>query len=158
MDINHFFTEEGLRAWTEDRRDQHLEDARHYGQLADILVRRMRQSPVDGDRPWDKALRARRIVRPLRDMERVSRRAAADAEALYTTYATGFLELPARRERAAIARKAKADSRAQRRALRRAKVAQLEQPHSGGLPPQPPADSGRSAGAGITDLFKREAS
>ncbi|WP_103503936.1 hypothetical protein, partial [Streptomyces sp. SM14] len=132
MDINALFSEDGLRAWTTDRRDQHLEDARHYGQIADILTRRLRESPVDGDKPWDRALRARRIARHLRDMERTSKRAAADAEALHTAYVSGFLELPARRERAALERSKRRDSKAQRRALKKQRAQQLPAAPAGG--------------------------
>lgn len=156
MDINQLFTERGLRAWTDDRRDQHLEDARHYGQLADILARRLKQSPVDGDKPWDRPLRAYRIVRHLRDMERTSRRAAADSEALYTAYTKGFLELPARRERAAIARRAKQDSRAQRRALKRQRAHQLEAPTGGTYYPQAGSTGAQQRPPTVTDMFAKQ--
>ncbi|MBB0231985.1 hypothetical protein [Streptomyces calidiresistens] len=118
MDINALFTDRGLRAWCDDRRDQHLEDARQYGQLADILARRLRETSIEGDRLLSAWLRARQVVRHLRDMERVSRRAASDAEALHTSYRTRVLELPARREAAALAKDRRRDSRARRKALR----------------------------------------
>ncbi|MFD9592030.1 hypothetical protein ACFWA9_04635 [Kitasatospora sp. NPDC059973] len=105
MDLNALFTDEGMRKFTATQRDQHLEDARQYGQLADIVEQRLKATPIDGDRPLSEWQRTRKVVGKLRRMEKASRRAAASAEALYATYVHQVLELPQRRETAA-ARKA----------------------------------------------------
>ncbi|MFI1386667.1 hypothetical protein [Embleya sp. NPDC020886] len=98
MNINDLFTDQGLRAFTQERRDLHLKDAREYGQLADIIRRRLEQTPIEGDGLWAARLRARRVYRHLRVMERQSARAAARSEALYTTYVHHVLDVPQRRE------------------------------------------------------------
>lgn len=98
MDINDLFTDKGLRTFTADRRDQHLRDAREYGQLADVIRRRLAQTPIEGDGMWAARTRARRVYRHLRAMERASARAAARSEALYTTYVHHVLDVPRRRE------------------------------------------------------------
>lgn len=137
MDANKLFTEAGLRSFVDNRRDQHLADAQQYGQIAGLFAARLRQTPIDGDWPMEARLRAYRVVRHLRRLEKDSRQAAADAEALHAAYKHQVLELPARRERAALKRAKAKDSRARRRALRRSKAAAaagLEQPQ--------PADGG----------------
>lgn len=105
MDINALFTDEGLRAFTATVRDQHVRDAQQYGQIADIVRRRLEQTPIDGDRWLAKKLRARKVSKQVKAMEKASKDAASAAEALYATYKNEVLELPQRRELAA-ARKA----------------------------------------------------
>lgn len=102
MDINALFTDAGLRAFTDAQRDQHLTDATQYAQLADIVRRRLEQTPIDGDRAFSARRRARRVARKLKKMERASRRAASSSEALYAAYINQVLELPQRREQAAL--------------------------------------------------------
>ncbi|WP_143172647.1 hypothetical protein [Actinacidiphila paucisporea] len=107
MDINALFTDAGLRAFTDAQRDQHLTDATQYAQLSDIVRRRLEQTPIDGDRAvgnWSISARhrARKVSRKLKRMERASRRAASSSEALYAAYVNHVLELPDRRERAAL--------------------------------------------------------
>lgn len=102
MDINALFTEAGLRAFTDAQREQHQTDATQYAQLADIVRRRLEQTPIDGDRPFSARHRARKVARKLKKMERASRRAAASSEALYAAYVNQVLELPQRREQAAL--------------------------------------------------------
>lgn len=118
MDINALFTDQGLRDFTNAQRDQHMEDARQYGQLAAIIRGRLKQTPVDGDRWLSARRRARKVSRQVKAMERASQKAAASAEALYATYVNQVLELPQRREVAA-ARKA------QRKQLRAANAGAL---------------------------------
>ena len=105
MDLNNLFTEHGMRAFTASQRDQHLEDARQYGQLADVVEQRLKATPIDGDRFFAETLRTRKVVGKLRRMEKASRKAAGAAESLYATYVHQVLELPQRRDTAA-ARKA----------------------------------------------------
>ncbi|MEQ4611511.1 hypothetical protein ABMX48_36875 [Streptomyces cavourensis] len=97
MDINALFTDEGLRAFTATVRDQHVRDAQQYGQIADIVRRRLEQTPVEGDRWLSKRLRAWKVARQLRAMQKASTEAASKAEALYATYVNEVLELPQRR-------------------------------------------------------------
>jgi hypothetical protein len=104
MDINALFTDEGLRAFTATVRDQHVRDAQQYGQIADIVRRRLEQTPIDGDRWMSKKLRAWKVSRQLKAMQKASGEAASKAEALYATYKNEVLELPQRRA-AAEARK-----------------------------------------------------
>jgi hypothetical protein len=98
MDINALFTDEGLRAFTATVRDQHVRDAQQYGQIADIVRRRLEQTPIDGDRWMSKKLRAWKVSRQLKAMQKASGEAASKAEALYATYVNEVLELPQRRE------------------------------------------------------------
>ncbi|MEU1789139.1 hypothetical protein ABZ553_25375 [Streptomyces sparsogenes] len=104
MDINALFTDEGLRAFTATVRDQHVRDAQQYGQIADIVRRRLEQTPIEGDRWMSKKLRAWKVSRQLKAMQKASGEAASKAEALYATYVNEVLELPQRRA-AAEARK-----------------------------------------------------
>ncbi|MFE4055572.1 hypothetical protein ACFXP3_04545 [Streptomyces sp. NPDC059096] len=97
MDINALFTDEGLRAFTATVRDQHVRDAQQYGQIADIVRRRLEQTPVEGDRWMSKKIRAWKVSRQLRAMQKASGDAASKAEALYATYVNEVLELPQRR-------------------------------------------------------------
>jgi hypothetical protein len=120
MDINELFTDAGMRATTSSWRDQHMEDARQYGQIADIIRRRVEQTPVDGDRWLSARRRAWKVFRQVRAMERASQKAAARAEALYVTYVNQVLELPERRE---LAAGRKEDRRARRTAAAGAMVA-----------------------------------
>ncbi|MEU3564148.1 hypothetical protein [Kitasatospora sp. NPDC006786] len=105
MDLNTLFTDEGMRKFSATQRDQHKEDARQYGLLADIVEQRLLNTPIEGDRWRSENGRARKVAAKLRRMEKASRRAAASAEALYAAYVHQVLELPQRRETAA-ARKA----------------------------------------------------
>ena len=105
MDLNNLFTDRGMRQFTASQRDQHLEDARQYGQLADVVEQRLKASPIDGDRLLSEWARTRKVVGKLRRMEKASRKAAGAAESLYATYVHQVLELPQRRDTAA-ARKA----------------------------------------------------
>ncbi|MFE4258219.1 hypothetical protein [Streptomyces sp. NPDC056883] len=103
MDINSLFTDQGLRAFTATVRDQHVRDAQQYGQIADIVRRRLEQTPVEGDRwVWAaKKIRAWKVSRQLKAMQKASGEAASKAEALYATYVNEVLALPKRRETAA---------------------------------------------------------
>ncbi|MFF3932877.1 hypothetical protein [Streptomyces hirsutus] len=97
MDINALFTDEGLRAFTATVRDQHVRDAQQYGQIADIVRRRLEQTPIEGDRWMSKKFRAWKVSRQLRAMQKASGEAASKAEALYATYVNEVLALPQRR-------------------------------------------------------------
>ncbi|MFD8961422.1 hypothetical protein AMK17_37840 [Streptomyces sp. CB00072] len=97
MDINALFTDEGLRNFTATVRDQHVRDAQQYGQIADIVRRRLEQTPIEGDRWMAKRLRAWKVARQLKAMQKASGEAASKAEALYATYVNEVLELPQRR-------------------------------------------------------------
>ncbi|MFE3206316.1 hypothetical protein [Embleya sp. NPDC059237] len=119
MDINDLFTEQGLRTFTQERRDLHLSDAREYGQLAQVLRRRLEQTPLDGDGMGAAWWRARRIYRHLRKMERASARAGAQAEALYTAYVQHVLEEPQRRAVEDTRREERRTARLDRNAERR---------------------------------------
>ncbi|MFD5898627.1 hypothetical protein [Streptomyces sp. NPDC060366] len=100
MDINSLFTDEGLRAFTATVRDQHVKDAQQYGQIADIVRRRLEQTPIQGDRWMAKKLRAWKVSRQVKAMQKASEEAASAAEALYAKYVNEVLELPARRAKA----------------------------------------------------------
>ncbi|MGW4806399.1 hypothetical protein [Kitasatospora sp. NPDC004272] len=101
MDIDGLFTPTGMRAFTATQRDQHLADATQYGQLADIVRRRLAQTPIEGDSWLSARFRAWKVAREITRMQKHSRKAAASAEALNTTYVNRVLELPGRRELAA---------------------------------------------------------
>ena len=62
MDLNELFTDQGMRAFTANQRDQHLEDARQYGQLADVVEQRLRATTIDGDRFMAEQRRARKVA------------------------------------------------------------------------------------------------
>jgi hypothetical protein len=159
MDLNRLFTEAGLRAWCDDRRDQHLEDARHYGQLADIFARHLQQYRIDGDRLFAARIRAHRVVRHLRKLERDSRHAAADAQSLCGAYVQQVLEVPARRKAAALKKAEAKDKRAQRKALRRSTAvlaAQHEQQTAQGYLTAQPKSSGEQQTATVLDFFKNQ--
>lgn len=110
--IDALFTDAGLRAFTDAQRDQHMQDAAQYAQLAAVIQRRLEQTPIEGDKPLSARRRARKVARKMKRMERASRRAAASSEALYAAYVNHVLELPARREQAAL-RKAERQGRRQ---------------------------------------------
>lgn len=155
MELNKLFTEPGLRAWCDDRRDQHLEDARHYGQLADVFARYLQHYRIDGDRLFAARIRALRVVRHLRKLERDSRRAAADAQSLHGAYVRQVLEVPARRKAAALKKAEDKDKKAQRKALRRSTAvlaAQHEQQAAQGFLAAQPASSGKQQSATVLDL------
>ncbi|MDH6107885.1 hypothetical protein P3T36_006344 [Kitasatospora sp. MAP12-15] len=101
MNIDHLFTDAGMRAFTDSQRNQHMNDAQQYGQLAEIIRRRLEQTEIDGDKPLSARFRAWRVAREIRSMEKHSRKAAASSEALYVSYVNQVLELPGRRELAA---------------------------------------------------------
>ncbi|EFL29458.1 LOW QUALITY PROTEIN: conserved hypothetical protein, partial [Streptomyces himastatinicus ATCC 53653] len=113
MDINEIFTEAGMRETTSAFRDQHMEDARQYGQLGDIIKSRLEQQTIDGDGRFSARFRARKVSRQVRRMEKASKKAAAAAEALHGAYVNEVVELPQRRELAA----ARKEDRRQKRAL-----------------------------------------
>ncbi|MFI8085848.1 hypothetical protein ACIF6L_34290 [Kitasatospora sp. NPDC086009] len=115
MDLNQLFTNSGMRGFTAAQRDQHLEDARQYGQLADVVEQRLRSTTIDGDRLMAGQRRARKVAGKLRKMEKASKRAAGAAEALYAVYLNDVLELPGRREAAEAKRLERKDRRAQRK-------------------------------------------
>ncbi|MFF7975836.1 hypothetical protein [Streptomyces sp. NPDC007905] len=120
MDINALFTDEGLRAFTSTVRDQHMKDATQYGQIADIVRRRLESEKIDGDRWLSKKVRAWKVSRQVRAMEKASKDAASAAEALYATYVNEVLELPQRR---ALAAARKTERRQNRQAAAGAAVA-----------------------------------
>ena len=97
MDINQFFDPEGLRNITGAWRDQHLEDDRQYGQIADVVQSRLAQQTIDGDSRFSAGRRSRKVAKHIRKMQKASRQAAAAAEALYGCYVNEVVELPARR-------------------------------------------------------------
>lgn len=159
MDANKLFTEAGLRAFADKRRDEHLADAQQYGQLAALFAARLQQTPLDGDRPFEARLRAYRVVRHLRRLERDSKQAAKDVEALHTAYKHQVLELPARRERAELKRSEKKDTRARRRALRRSHMAAgqpVEQSQSSGSSYSFPLAAGGEQMPHVTDIFAKQ--
>ncbi|MFJ2781550.1 hypothetical protein [Kitasatospora sp. NPDC087315] len=115
MDINKLFTEPGMRAFTAEQRDAHRDDALHYGQMAAIVRSRLEQTQIPGDKPLSARLRARKVARHIKTMERASAQAAAAAEALYATYVNQVLELPARRQGAESRKLERKAQRAQRK-------------------------------------------
>jgi hypothetical protein len=112
MDVNDLFTDQGLRQATQTWRDQHMEDARQYDQIRDIIKRRLEQERIDGDRMFAARRRAWRVSRQVKAMSRHARRQAARSEALYATYVDQVVRLPERRALAA----ARKDERRQQRA------------------------------------------
>lgn len=169
MDINALFTDAGLRAFTDHQRDQHMEDARQYGQIADIVKRRLEKTPIDGDRWLSARLRARKVSRQLRAMERASQQAASSAEALYATYVNHVLGLPQRRE---VTAARKAERKAGRAAATGAAVAKSLHKSAASLNgvqpgdqagfldanpyPFPMASGGETQTRSVADFFPRE--
>lgn len=98
MDLNQFFEQEGLRNITAAWRDQHLEDDSQYGQIAEVVQRRLAQQTIDGDGRFTAGRRARKVAKHLRKMQKASRKAAAAAEGLYGCFVNEVVELPARRQ------------------------------------------------------------
>lgn len=100
MDINRLFTEPGMRAFTDDQRDLHMRDASQYAQIGDIIRRRVENTPIDGDRWtwWNTKVRAWKVSRQVKTMEKGAKLSAAGAEGLYTVFKHEVLELPERRE------------------------------------------------------------
>ncbi|GAA3808756.1 hypothetical protein ACFQ0G_53105 [Streptomyces chiangmaiensis] len=111
MDINQIFTEAGMRETSSTWRDQHMEDARQYGQIGDIIRSRLQQQHIEGDGRFSARRRARKVSKQVRRMERASQKAAAAAEALYGAYVNEVVELPQRRE---VEAARKAEKRQQR--------------------------------------------
>lgn len=97
MDMNQFFDPEGLRNITGSWRDQHLEDDRQYGQIADVVQSRLAQQDIAGDGRFSAGRRARKVAKHIRKMQKASRKAAAAAEGLYGSFINDVVELPARR-------------------------------------------------------------
>lgn len=97
MDMNQFFDPEGLRNITGAWRDQHLEDDRQYGQIADVVQTRLAQQDIAGDGRFTARRRARKVAKHIRSMQKASRKAAAAAEGLYGCFINDVVELPARR-------------------------------------------------------------
>lgn len=97
MDMNEFFDQEGLRNITGSWRDQHLEDDLQYGQIAEVVQRRLAQQTIAGDGRFTAGRRARKVAKHLRKMQKASRQAAAAAEGLYGCFVNEIVELPARR-------------------------------------------------------------
>lgn len=97
MDMSLFFDEDGLRDITSTWRDQHLEDGRQYGQIADVIKRRLEQQEIDGDGWLSARRRARKVSKQVKRMEKASREAAAAAEGLYATFVNQVVQLPQRR-------------------------------------------------------------
>ena len=100
MDVNHLFTEPGMRDFTDQQRDLHMQDASQYAQIADVVRRRVAQSPIEGDRWLSARLRAWKVARQVRTMEKGAKLSAVGAEGLYTVFRHQVLELPERREAA----------------------------------------------------------
>lgn len=98
MDMNEFFDQEGLRNITGAWRDHHLEADLQYGQIADVVQRRLAQQNIAGDGRFTARWRARKVARHIRDMQKASRKAAAAAEGLYGAFVNQVVELPARRQ------------------------------------------------------------
>lgn len=119
MDMNQFFEPEGLRNITGAWRDQHLEDDRQYGQIADVVQSRLAQQKIDGDGRFSAGWRARKVAKHIRKMQKASRQAAAAAEGLYGCFINEVVELPARRA-AELERK---DGRRQRLGIAAAQAA-----------------------------------
>ena len=98
MDINQIFTEAGMRQTSSEWRDQHMEDARQYGQISDIIQSRLAQQHIDGDGRFSARRRARKVSKQVKRMAKASQKAAAAAEALYGSFVNEVVELPQRRE------------------------------------------------------------
>jgi hypothetical protein len=97
--MNNFFDQDGLRSITDTWRDQHVEDGIQYGQVAEVMLRRLGQQKVDGDGLLSAKRRARKVSRQAKRMEKYARKTAAAAEALYATFVNEVAELPDRRAR-----------------------------------------------------------
>lgn len=136
MDINEIFTEAGMRQTTTEFRNQHMEDARQYGQLGDIIKSRLEQQTIDGDGRFSARRRARKVSRQVRRMEKASKKAAAAAEALYGAYVNQVVELPQRRELAAVRKAERRERRAVTAGQFVAKSLQKSADSLNGLPPQ----------------------
>ncbi|WP_161789892.1 hypothetical protein [Streptacidiphilus neutrinimicus] len=104
--MNELFSEKGMRTFTADRRDVHMQDASHYAQLADVVGRALAQQAIQGDKhgALSRKVRAWKVARHLRAMKRHSQKAAAASEALNAGYVNHVLELPQRRANAAAAK------------------------------------------------------
>lgn len=112
MDINHLFTDDGLRAATSQWRDDELKIGGQYGQLARVFEARIKAQAIDGDHWWSARLRARRVARHLKSMQKACEKAAASAESLYGDFVNQVVELPERREKALVRKEAREERRA----------------------------------------------
>ncbi|MFJ8727660.1 hypothetical protein [Streptomyces sp. NPDC093269] len=112
MDINQIFTDAGMREASSTWRDQHMNDAREYGQMSDIIRSRLAQQHIEGDGRFSARRRARKVSKQVKRMERASQRAAAAAEALYASYLNEVVNLPKRREVEAARKQQKRQQRA----------------------------------------------
>ena len=99
MDMNALMTEHGMRAWTENERDENINAATQLRQMAQIIKARLENTHIDGDRAGGghARKRARTVVRHLHRAARDLDKAAARIEAMNAVYQREVLELPARR-------------------------------------------------------------
>ncbi|MGW5609425.1 hypothetical protein ACWEWI_25640 [Streptomyces sp. NPDC003753] len=72
--------------WQAQHRGSLLNDAQAYDALADALQADLKARPVDGDKPWSAALRARKRVKPLREAAKAMRKAAKSINATVAAY------------------------------------------------------------------------
>lgn len=74
------------QAWQAQHRASLLTDAQTYDDLADALESDLKGRPVDGDRPWSAALRAKQRVKPLRKAAKAMRKAARAVNGTVAAY------------------------------------------------------------------------
>jgi hypothetical protein len=117
MDINQLFTEDGMRDFTNEQRDLHMQDASQYAQIGDVVRRRVQNTPIEGDRWtwWATKRRAWKVSRQVKTMEKGAKLSATGAEGLYTVFKYEVLELPERREAAEERRQERREVRKGRR-------------------------------------------
>ncbi|MEV0185837.1 hypothetical protein AB0I54_42215 [Streptomyces sp. NPDC050625] len=92
--------------WQAQHRGSLLTDAQAYDALADALQADLKARPLDGDMPWSAALRARKRVKPLRDVAKAMRKAARAINATVAAYEETQPEVVAQRREDKALRKA----------------------------------------------------
>ncbi|MFJ1796539.1 hypothetical protein [Kitasatospora griseola] len=62
---------------------------------------------IEGDKPWDAKVRAKRAAKPMASLEKHLRQAVVDAERIHTSYTRFYVELPLKRAEQAKAKELK---------------------------------------------------
>ncbi|MFE1576250.1 hypothetical protein [Streptomyces fradiae] len=96
---------DALAAWTLDRQREHTADLAAYEATLAAFQTALRSENVPGDGLLSAKFRARRVEKHIKALAKASRKAAAEAEALRTSYAGHIARvaaLPAQREAKAL--------------------------------------------------------
>ncbi len=151
---------DALAAWTLDRQREHTADLAAYEATLAAFQTALRSETVPGDGALSARLRARRVEKHIKALVKASQRAAAEAEALRTSYAGHIARvaaLPAQREAKALKRAGRRQALGEITAKSLHKTASTLAPAPAdtetGAAPAPAADQVR----GINDLWKKGA-